>query len=440
MPNIHIIAGQSNAVAAAARIRAELLARDPDAIVISVSSAGAPLTWGRSGTDWFQSGDLRDQLADAAISALRATPDAAFRSLIWLQGEADTYGFARAETYATQFQSLVTGLDGALQTAMPGRQTAFDIVSVQLSAQAPAAPERQNWSTILNEQRRLDAGSDRISSVNPDAVAREAGLSTAAMFKDPLHYSAPMIDRLAVSIAEQALRPPSAPVPQDRVIDGTAGADRITSFGNDTIRAGGGNDTILAGADNDNVSGGTGDDLIEASSGRNSFWGGGGNDRLFGGSDVDRLFGEGGRDVLQGGAGADQLDGGDGDDLLFGGLGADRLIGGAGNDRLTGGLGRDSLTGGAGADVFIFTTSAMAGPTGSPDRITDFQSGIDRIDLAALDTTFTGTGGLLGGGQRSVRFDAASNRLLGDQDGDGRADWALELTGVTQLAAQDLLL
>lgn len=446
MTNVYIIAGQSNAVAAESRIRAELLARDPGAIVLSVSSGGAPLTWGRAGTDWFQSGDMRDTLINTAISTLRANPDATLRSLIWLQGEADTYGFARAETYAAQFQSLLTRVDTALQSALPGRQTDFDVLSVQLSTQAPEAAGRQNWTTIINEQRKLDAGSDRILSLDPDAVAREAGLSPAAMFKDPLHYSPAMLDRLAGAIAEQAVNTPAptpapAPAPQQpRSLDGTSGADRIIGIGDDTIRAAGGNDTVLAGDGNDAVSGGRGDDLIEATSGRNRMWGGEGNDRVFGGSGQDSLYGEAGRDILQGGAGADLLEGGDGDDLLFGGNGRDRLLGGAGNDRLNGGLGQDELTGGAGSDVFIFTSAATAGSGNGADRITDFQSRVDKIDLVAFDTTFNGTSGLLGGGQRSFWFDAAGGRLLGDQNGDGVADWSVFVTGVTRMTDADFLL
>lgn len=440
MSNVYIIAGQSNAVAAATRIRAELLARDPGAIVISVSSAGAPLTWGRAGTDWFQSGDLRDSLLASAISTLRANPDASLRSLIWLQGEADTYAFARAETYAAQFQSLLSRLDSGLQAALPGRQTDYDVVSLQLSTQAPEAASRANWSTIIAEQRKLDAGSDRILSLDPDAIAREAGLSPSAMFKDPLHYSPQMIDRLAAAIADRAVDNASDAPPQTRVFEGTAGADRIVGVGDDMVRAAGGNDTILSGAGNDSVSGGTGDDLIEGQSGQKRFWGGLGNDRLFGGSGQDRLLGEGGADILQSAAGADIVEGGDGDDQLFGGLGRDRLSGGDGNDRLHGGLGQDILTGGAGADVFLFTSPATAGSGRAADTITDFQTGVDRIDLAAFDTAFNGTAGPIGGGQRSFWFDTASGRLIGDQNGDGAADWALVLTGVTRVSAQDFLL
>jgi len=63
----------------------------------------------------------------------------------------------------------------------------------------------------------------------------------------------------------------------------------------------------------------------------------------------------------------------DGDDLLTGGRGVDNLAGGNGDDTLTGGRGRDT---------FIFDTSEFGA-----DIITDFQNGIDQIEV---------DGGLLG--------------------------------------------
>lgn len=70
-------------------------------------------------------------------------------------------------------------------------------------------------------------------------------------------------------------------------------------------------------------------------------------------------------DVLAGSAGRDTLNGGDGDDVLIDGAGI------------------DSLTGGAGADVFVFVRD------GCHDRITDFEPGIDRIDLSAHDFLYS---------------------------------------------------
>ncbi|CAN7218657.1 M10 family metallopeptidase C-terminal domain-containing protein [Caulobacter sp. LjRoot300] len=78
--------------------------------------------------------------------------------------------------------------------------------------------------------------------------------------------------------------------------------------------------------------------------------------------------------------------GGSAADQLLGNAADNRLMGGAGDDLLYGALGTDQLTGGAGADTFVYraiTESAAA----APDMITDFISGIDKIDLSALSVT-----------------------------------------------------
>jgi Ca2+-binding RTX toxin-like protein len=62
-------------------------------------------------------------------------------------------------------------------------------------------------------------------------------------------------------------------------------------------------------------------------------------------------------------------------DVLTGGTGNDQLMGGAGDDILIGGKGSDSLTGGTGSDTFRLSGDA------NTDRITDFLSGADHIQL-----------------------------------------------------------
>ncbi|WP_298965654.1 cadherin-like domain-containing protein [uncultured Roseibium sp.] len=97
---------------------------------------------------------------------------------------------------------------------------------------------------------------------------------------------------------------------------------------------------------------------------------GAGDDNIAAGAGDDFVLGGDGADTLSGGAGADMLQGGAGDDVLEGG---------ADNDVLTGGAGNDLLTGGTGQDVFAPSRDSLG-----TDTITDFEVGIDRIDLSAI--------------------------------------------------------
>lgn len=74
---------------------------------------------------------------------------------------------------------------------------------------------------------------------------------------------------------------------------------------------------------------------------------------------------------------ADVISAGAGDDLIDGGGGNDTLAGGDGADIILDGKGQDVMTGGAGADVFVLSADRQL------DRITDFEPGLDRIDLSA---------------------------------------------------------
>ncbi len=158
-------------------------------------------------------------------------------------------------------------------------------------------------------------------------------------------------------------------------IEGTNGADTLLGSGGSQHLSGlNGNDSLWGGAGSDCLEGGNGDDLLDGGAGR------------------DLLDGGNGRDGLIGGAGRDDLVGGNGNDLLDGGMGPDLLIGGHGNDRLIGGGAADRLTGDLGADVFVLG----AGDHGEADVITDFQPGVDRLELPSgvgvEDLVFAGSG------------------------------------------------
>ncbi|MGJ8611047.1 MAG: calcium-binding protein, partial [Octadecabacter sp.] len=163
---------------------------------------------------------------------------------------------------------------------------------------------------------------------------------------------------------------------QSDVIFGGDQSDEIYGgTGNDSIYGDDGADLLFGGSGNDYFNGGKDDDVIYGDHGKDTVLGGSGEDTLFGGASNDQLNGNSGDDALYGGTGSDKLYGGGNDDVLDGGSQSDQLFGGAGSDTLHGGLGHDELTGGADSDTFVFAGTV------NNDIITDFEVGVDQIDL-----------------------------------------------------------
>ncbi|ASF47357.1 beta strand repeat-containing protein [Methylovulum psychrotolerans] len=94
----------------------------------------------------------------------------------------------------------------------------------------------------------------------------------------------------------------------------------------------------------------------------------------------EQLNGTAGNDQIFGLGGIDVLVGLDGNDTLYGGDDNDTLYGGNGNDILDGGNGSDYYIGGAGQDTFVIDTEN----TPASNTISDFELGVDRIDLRQL--------------------------------------------------------
>ena len=150
--------------------------------------------------------------------------------------------------------------------------------------------------------------------------------------------------------------------------------------------------------------------------------------------------------------------GGGGDDTIGGNAANNLLRGGGGNDRLNGLFGTDRSEGGAGGDIFAFTSindsadylRRSDGGKWTADVLADFTSGVDRIDLSAIDANggtaaddafaFIGTGAFTGqAGQ--LRWEAANGfvHIYGDVNGDGLADLHIVASG-TQVLAGDFVL
>jgi Ca2+-binding RTX toxin-like protein len=142
-----------------------------------------------------------------------------------------------------------------------------------------------------------------------------------------------------------------------------------------------------------------------------------------------------------GGSGNDTLIANDLGCVLFGAAGADTLTGGAGNDRLIGGTGFDTMTGGGGVDTFVFALGDSSASSGQHDRVTDFVSGVDHIDLTGDGFHFIGTTAFDGtAGALDYFYNSSSGitTLQGDSNGDHIADFAIDLLGNIAISAADL--
>jgi Ca2+-binding RTX toxin-like protein len=195
--------------------------------------------------------------------------------------------------------------------------------------------------------------------------------------------------------------------------------------GNDTLYGQRGNDRLYGGNDNDTLIGGQGADLLDGGAGSDtvSYWtsseavtidlahGTGFNGDAAGDTyvGIENAIGSNFADSITGSAGNNTLNGGGGDDQILGGIGQDRIIGGVGDDRLTG----DTM-GVFDSDTFVFR------PTDGADFITDFQSGIDKIDVSAYghsaDTSPFGADGKLAKGW--VEPDGDLSNVSGLDEGD----------------------
>ncbi|HEX8526580.1 M10 family metallopeptidase C-terminal domain-containing protein [Allosphingosinicella sp.] len=256
----------------------------------------------------------------------------------------------------------------------------------------------------------------------------------------------------------------------------TDSLDLTGNEANNAITGNNGANALNGGGGDDTLNGLEGNDRLDGGSGRDSMVGGRGNDSYIvdnAGDRVTEAAGEGldsvyastsytlaaGTEIevlatvnylstdalaLIGNEYNNAITGNEGANTLHGGGGGDTLRGLGGNDVLDGGAGRDSLEGGAGFDTFRFS-SASDSAVGSIDRISDFLSGQDKIDLSAIDAnsntiandafTFIGSNAFTGvaGQLRAVQVNATLWQVQGDVNGDGVADLMIEVTAQSGL-------
>ncbi|TBZ36055.1 calcium-binding protein [Rhizobium leguminosarum] len=254
---------------------------------------------------------------------------------------------------------------------------------------------------------------------------------------------------------------PTTPTAPTKEFIGTNGNDILphtgqSNGGNETFKGLGGSDVLKGGAGADVLDGGTGYDTAsyagstavnvdlatKAASGGQAA-----GDKIV---DIENLTGSSYNDVLTGNGGGN---------VITGGAGADKLSGGAGNDVLIGGAGKDIMTGGIGEDTFILKAPTETGSGLNRDGITDFQHGVDKIDISAIDAngSAAGNGTFHFQAQENALFDHKAGALAwhyddhagtasdvtviqADMNGDGIHDFEVQLKGLVHLGAGDFLL
>ena len=235
---------------------------------------------------------------------------------------------------------------------------------------------------------------------------------------------------------------------EDDVYRGSDAADRFFVFdGDDRAYGRGGDDIIYGGRGEDRIFGGSGSDKMFGDGGADIMFGRSGNDVLFGGAAGDTIKGNGGNDRLVGKTGGDDLFGGSANDRLSGGGGRDQLFGGSGNDKIDGGVAKDILTGGRGADAFIFDDGDSGTGRLKRDVITDFGRGGDELNLRRIDadTGDRGNDAFIFTGQtaaaHAVWYDVKGDdvMVMGDTDGDGRADFRIQLLDINSMSIDDFI-
>jgi len=101
---------------------------------------------------------------------------------------------------------------------------------------------------------------------------------------------------------------------------------------------------------------------------------------------------------------------------------------------ITGGLGKDTLTGGLGSDIFKFGSLADSSISASAtDLITDFEHGLDKIDLSAINLNAAGQDAI------ANLTISTSNGFTTIQGKDGNADFKIDLKGSIVLDSGDFV-
>ncbi|WP_162003423.1 M10 family metallopeptidase C-terminal domain-containing protein [Microvirga tunisiensis] len=301
-----------------------------------------------------------------------------------------------------------------------------DLEPVALSPVIPA-PEDANSAPTPPETPEAVNEMPAASTSTPDADLTASGATTP-------DTASPVLQEPQMSSPSAALPKPAAPIPTsvvNRAIVGTDGNDVLHGTARvDSMYGALGNDTYYV----DQI----GDKAYEQA--------GQGNDTVIS-SVTYSLVGQVVENLTLTGSAALNATGNTLHNRLTGNAGSNVIDGGRLNDVINGKGGKDVLTVGADKDTFVFDTAKEA----NGDVITDFENGLDRINLSHIDAdvnadgqqsfTFIGTERFHNvPGELHVYHVKDDTYLSGDTNGDGRAEFAVNMLGYLKLSGADLIL
>ncbi|MEM0922522.1 MAG: hypothetical protein AAGI13_05715 [Pseudomonadota bacterium] len=341
--------------------------------------------------------------------------------------------------------ATIGGTFAAVNAGLPTlRDNGGPVLTVAIR-EGGSAEELGDGSLLPPDSADLDADGDTAEDTPLDA-AGQVRLANALLDVGAFEF-------VRLSLAGSALSETLTGQIQGETLTGRGGNDTLLGMGgDDTLDGGSGGDTLDGGAGIDtatyeNANTRVRADLTGALTGL-----GQGKDDVF--TSIENMIGSVSNDELRADGGNNMLAGGNGADKLHGRGGNDVLLGEDGNDVLYGNSGADMMTGGAGNNRYIYFNASDSGAgSGNRDIIADFESGSDRIELFRLDANTTNGGnqvfdfiGTTGFSNTAgeIRFSQVAGSgftlIQADDDGDGVADFQIELTGLVTLQASDFLL
>jgi Ca2+-binding RTX toxin-like protein len=478
---------------------------------ILIGGGGADVMWGGEGDDVYHVDNLNDRTLET-VSDTDVPLDIQRYFEVWLQSNPtwlEENGFGGIQLQVITSSEIFTGL----QFSNPGKASGFDYWYKNISESIDDGGEdlvysSVTWSLGKNVENLSLTGSAAINGTgnslnnvitgNSGNNSLNGGVGNDRMLGgagNDTYYVDSTSDRVYETTSTSSTNTTDAGgtdlifstvslnldanngvrFVENLTLTGSAAINGTGNTLNNVITGNSGNNSLTGGSGNDTLNGGTGNDTLNGGTGANSLIGGTGNDTYLVDNVSDKITEalNAGTDTVQSsvtftlaahvenltltGSGAINGTGNSLNNVITGNSGSNTLNGGTGADTLIGGTGSDLLYGGADSvrDVFVFNRFAESKTGSTRDKVYDFRTKVDDLDLRGIDANTNLTGDQKFGFSTTIAKansvwyktanldgNATTKEIIvyGDVNGDAKADFEIGLMGVTSVSASDFLL